>query len=31
MYEFWEDYIKPKYWCNAKLGYMNTDSFIKDF
>ena len=28
MYEFWYDYIKPKYWCNAKLYYMDTDSFI---
>ena len=28
MYEFWYDYIKPKYQQNAKLCYMNTDSFI---
>ena len=28
MYEFWYDYIKPKYRNNAKLGYMDTDSFI---
>ena len=28
MYEFWYDYIKPKYWNNAKLCYMDTDSFI---
>ena len=27
-YEFWYDYIKPKYQKNAKLCYMNTDSFI---
>ena len=36
MYEFWYDYIKPKYQNNAKLCYMNIDSFIiriktKDF
>ena len=36
MYEFWYDYIKPKYQDNAKLCYMDTDSFIiniktKDF
>ena len=36
MYEFWYDYIKSKYQKNAKLCYMNTDSFIihtktKDF
>ena len=30
MYEFWYDYIKLKYWCNAKLCYMDTDSFIMD-
>ena len=29
MYEFWYDYIKPKYQDNAKLCYMDTDSFIK--
>ena len=28
MYEFWYDYIKPKYRNNAKLCYMDTDSFI---
>ena len=28
MYEFWYDYIKPKYGDNAKLCYMDTDSFI---
>ena len=28
MYEFWYDYVKPKYGENAKLCYMNTDSFI---
>ena len=28
MYEFWYDYIKPKYEENAKLCYMDTDSFI---
>ena len=28
MYEFWYDYIKPKYQSNAKLCYMDTDSFI---
>ena len=27
MYEFWYDYIKPKYQDKAKLCYMNTDSF----
>ena len=27
MYEFWYDYMKPKY-NNVKLCYMNTDSFI---
>ena len=36
MYEFWYDYIKPKYQDKAKLCYMDTDSFIihiktKDF
>ena len=36
MYEFWYDYVKPKYQNNAKLCYMDTDSFIinikrKDF
>ena len=28
MYEFWYDYIKSKYQDNAKLCYMDTDSFI---
>ena len=28
MYEFWYDYIKPKHQNNAKLCYMDTDSFI---
>ena len=28
MYEFWYDYIKPKYQTYAKLCYMDTDSFI---
>ena len=28
MYEFWYDYIKPKYVDNVKLCYMDTDSFI---
>ena len=28
MYEFLYDYIKPKYQNNAKLSYMDTDSFI---
>ena len=27
-YEFWYDYIKPKYQNNAKLCYMDTSSFI---
>ena len=36
MYEFWYDYMKPKYVDNVKLCYMDTDSFImhiktKDF
>ena len=36
IYEFWFDYIKPKYGDKAKLCYMDTDSFIihiktKDF
>ena len=28
MYEFWYDYMKPKYGNNIKLCYMDTDSFI---
>ena len=28
MYEFWCDYVKPKYGEKAKLCYMDTDSFI---
>ena len=28
MYEFWYDYIKPKYGDQARLCYMDTDSFI---
>ena len=28
MYEFWYDYVKPKYDEKAKLCYMDTDSFI---
>ena len=28
MYENWYDYIKPKYQNNAKICYMDTDSFI---
>ena len=27
MYEFWYDYIKPRYQGKAKLCYMDTDSF----
>ena len=27
-YEFWYDYIKPKYGDKARLCYMDTDSFI---
>ena len=27
-YEFWNDYLKPKYGENVKLCYMDTDSFI---
>ena len=30
MYEFWYDYIKPKYSDKARLCYMDTDSFIMD-
>ena len=28
MYEFWYDYVKPKYGEKAKLCYMDTDNFI---
>ena len=28
LYEFWYDYIKPKYKDEAKLCYMDTDSFV---
>ena len=28
MYEFWYDYVKPKYGEKAKLCYMDTNSFI---
>ena len=28
MYEFWYDYIKPKYQDRAKLCYMDTESFV---
>ena len=28
MYEFWYDYIKPKYQDKAKLCYTDSDSFI---
>ena len=36
MYEYWYDYMKPKYNDNVKLCYMDTDSFVmnmktKDF
>ena len=27
-YEFWYDYLKPKYGDNVKLCYMDSDSFI---
>ena len=27
MYEFWYDYIKPKYQYNAKLCYINTGGY----
>ena len=26
--EFWYNFIKPKFKCNPKLGYMDADSFI---
>ena len=28
MYEFWYDYVKPKYCEDAKMCYMDTESFI---
>ena len=28
MYKFWYNYIKPKYGDNARLCYMDTDSFV---
>ena len=28
MYEFWYEYMKPKYVDNVKLCYMDTDSFL---
>ena len=28
MYEFWYDYMKPKYGNDVKLCYMDTDSFV---
>ena len=28
IYEFWYDYVKPKYGEQAKFSYMDTDSFI---
>ena len=28
MYQFWHDYVKPKYGKRAKLCYMDIDSFI---
>ena len=28
MYEFWYDYVKPRYGRKPKLCYMGTDSFI---
>ena len=28
IYDFWHDYIKPKYQYNAKLCYLDTDTFI---
>ena len=30
VYEFWYDYIKPKYGDKTRLCYMDTDSFVKD-
>ena len=31
MYEFWYDYMKPKYNNDVKLCYRDTDSFIMNF
>ena len=28
IYEFWYDYVKPKYGENAKMCYIDTDSFM---
>ena len=28
MYDFWYDYMKPKYNDNVKLCYMDTDTFV---
>ena len=28
MYEFWYDYVKPKYGENAKICYLDTNSFV---
>ena len=28
IYEFWYDYLKPKYKDNPKLWYIDTDSFV---
>ena len=28
MYEFWYDYVTPKYGEKAKLCYLDTDSFV---
>ena len=28
MFEFWYDYVKPKYGINAKLCYIDTDSSL---
>ena len=30
MYEFWYDYMKPKYNDNVRLCYMDTDSFVRN-
>ena len=29
MYQFWQDYVIPKYGEKAKLCYIDTDSFIE--